>query len=134
MNALKLSSVSQQRMAIPLYPSSLPKRFSIRCRICSYHGRTRPEASGWIAGYDRLDPCIDECSAQPSGVERPIDEKLAACQLVDQHCRAGQIVGLSGQQAKVDQIAEPVGLRHDIGRYPTSRASDGLALSSPFVP
>ena len=32
MNALKLSSVLQQRMAMPLYSLSFPKKFSIRCR------------------------------------------------------------------------------------------------------
>jgi hypothetical protein len=32
MNALKLSSVLQKRMAIPLYSLSFPKKFSIRCR------------------------------------------------------------------------------------------------------
>ena len=32
MNALKLSSVLQQRMAMPLYSFSFPKKFSIRCR------------------------------------------------------------------------------------------------------
>lgn len=32
MKALKLSSVLQQRMAMPLYSLSLPKRFSIRWR------------------------------------------------------------------------------------------------------
>ena len=30
--ALKLSSVLQQRMAMPLYSFSLPKKFSIKCR------------------------------------------------------------------------------------------------------
>ena len=32
MNALKLASVLQQRIAIPLYSLSFPKKFSIRCR------------------------------------------------------------------------------------------------------
>jgi len=32
MKALKLSSVLQQRMAIPLYPLSLPEKLSIRRR------------------------------------------------------------------------------------------------------
>ena len=32
MKALKLSSVLQQRMAIPLYSLSLQKKFSMRCR------------------------------------------------------------------------------------------------------
>jgi hypothetical protein len=32
MNALKLASVLQQRIAIPLYSLSFPKKFSIKCR------------------------------------------------------------------------------------------------------
>jgi hypothetical protein len=32
MNPLKLVSVLQQRVALPLYSLSFPKKFSIRCR------------------------------------------------------------------------------------------------------
>jgi hypothetical protein len=43
-------------------------------------------------------------------------------------------VGLSGQQAEVDQVAEGIGQGHDLGCYAAARASDGLALSPPFEP
>ena len=56
-------------------------------------------------GYDRLDPCLVQRVAQPVRIERPVGEKLAAPQTVDQRRRGAQVVSLSGQQAEVSQVA-----------------------------
>ena len=60
--------------------------------------------------------------------------KLAAPQTVDQRRRGAQVVGLSGQQAEVGQVAERVGQRQDLGGHAAPGAPDGLALSPPFAP
>ena len=70
----------------------------------------------------------------PVGIERPVGEELAAGQPLEQRRRAAQIMSLSGQQAKIDKVAERIGQGHDLGRNTTARASDGLALSPPFAP
>ena len=56
-------------------------------------------------GNDRLDPRPDQRIAQPVRIERPVGEELAAPQTVDQRRRGAQVVGMSGQQAEVGQVA-----------------------------
>lgn len=94
-------------------------------------GRKAAVGLGW---NDRLDADIPQCLAQPVGVESPVGEEPAAPQPFDQRRRCAKVVGLSRQQAEVDQVAERIGQGHDLGRHPATRTSDGLALSPPFAP
>ena len=56
-------------------------------------------------GNDRLDPRPGQRIAQPVRIERPVGEELAARQPTGQRRRAAQVVGVSGQQADVDEVA-----------------------------
>ena len=78
-NALKLVSVLQHLVAIPLYSLSFPKKFSIKVTplvgIAVELGR---EAAVGFGRDDRLNPCVRQRLTQPVRVECSIREKLSA--------------------------------------------------------
>ena len=63
------------------------------------------EAAVRFGRDNRFDFGLRQRLAQPVRVESPIREELSAGQSVDERGRAPQVVGLSGQQPKVDQVA-----------------------------
>ena len=83
---------------------------------------------------DRLDLRRGQGLAQPVGVKGAVCEEVAARQTVDQRRRAAQIVGLAGQEAEVDQVAQSIRQGHDLAGHAAARAPNGLALSPPFAP
>ena len=83
---------------------------------------------------DGLDPCLFQRFADSVGIKRSVGEERAAGVPLDQRRRSAQVVGLPGQQAEIDQVAERIGQGHDLGRYAAARTSDGLALRPPFAP
>jgi len=92
------------------------------------------EAAVGFGWNDGLYFCRSQRLADPVGIERPVGKELAARQSLNQSRRAAQVVGLSGQQAEVDQVAERIGQGHDLAGHAAARAPDGLALSPPFAP
>ena len=135
MKALKLSSVLQQRMAIPLYSLSFPKKFSIRCRHLQV---SRSNSAGnrrlGLGGMTAVIPALVSRSRSQFACKRPIGKELTAGQPLDQRSCPAQVVGLSRQQTEVDQVAKRVGQGHDLAGHTATRAPDGLALSPPFAP
>lgn len=71
---------------------------------------------------------------QPVGIEGSVCKKVIGGQVFDQLRHATQVVGLTGQQTKVDEIAKRVRQRQYLGRDAAPRAPYGLALSPPFAP
>ena len=93
----------------------------------------REPAVGLGRNDDRY-PGTGQPIAQPIRVKRAVGKEVTAVQSLDQRSRAAQVMGLSGQQPEVDQIAKRVGQGHDLAGYTATRAPDGLALSPPFAP
>ena len=94
----------------------------------------RGKAAVGLWRNDRFDPRPGWCRAQPVGIERSVSKKLATGQPSDRRPCAAQIMGLPRQQPKVGQVAKRIGQSHDLGRYPSATAPDGLSLTSPFAP
>ncbi len=72
--------------------------------------------------------------SQPVGVKGSVGQKMIGGQVFDQVRHAAQVVGLAGQQAKVDEVAKRVCERQYFRRDTAPRAPYGLALSPPFAP
>lgn len=71
---------------------------------------------------------------QPVGIEGSVCKKVIGGQVFDQLRHATQVVGLTRQQTKVDEIAKRVRQRQYLGGDATPRTPYGLALSPPFAP
>lgn len=84
--------------------------------------------------YDRDDVAINQVFAQPIRVEGPVCQQMPGGQTADQRICLAQIVGLSGHQAEINEVAERIRQRQYLRRYASTRATNGLALSPPFAP
>jgi len=83
---------------------------------------------------DRSDVAIQQVIAQPIRIKGPVRQQVPGRQISDQRIGLAQIMGLSGHQAKIDEVAERVRQRQYLRGYPPARAPDGLAKSPPFAP
>ena len=84
--------------------------------------------------YDGCDAPFRQVVAQPICVEGPVHQKVSGCQIADQRIGFAQIMGLSGHQAEINEVAERIRQRQYLCRYASARASNGLAKSPPFAP
>ena len=71
---------------------------------------------------------------QPIGIERSVGQQVIGDKLFDQFRHTAQVVGLTRQQAEIDEIAKRVRQRQYLRRDAAARASYGLALSPPLAP
>ena len=67
-------------------------------------------------------------------IKGPVGQHVICVKALDQFRHAAQIVGQSGQKAKVSHVSQRVHQRQYHGRDPTARFPDGLALNPPSAP
>lgn len=71
---------------------------------------------------------------QPVGIEGLVGQKSIEGHVVDQRCDAFEVMSLTRQDNKVEQVSERIDQRHDLGGQSAARAPDGLSVSSPLAP
>ena len=67
-------------------------------------------------------------------IKGPVGQHVICVKTFDQFRHAAQVVGLSGQKAKVSHVSQRVLQRQYLGRHPNARFPDGLARCPPFAP
>ena len=77
--------------------------------------------------YDRNYVTIEQVITQPIRVKGPVRQQLPGGQIADQRLGFAQVMGLSGHQTEVGEVAERVGERQYLRGYPSARATNGLA-------
>ena len=88
-------------------------------------------------GFRRYDCCyaaIFQIISQPIRVKSPISQQMPGGKVADQRIGLAQILGLSGQQAEINEIAECIGQCQNFRRYASTRAPNGLEKRPPFAP
>ena len=84
--------------------------------------------------YDRDDVTFQQVVAQPIRIESPVRQQMPGGEAADQRIGLTQVVGLSGHEAEIDEVAERVCQSQYLVRYTATRTSDGLAKNPPFAP
>ena len=84
--------------------------------------------------YDRRRTTFAQLRPQLVVVKGLVAEEGAERQALDQRCHTLAVVPLARQQDEVDQVAERIDQRDDLGGQPAARAPDGLVLRPPFAP
>ena len=84
--------------------------------------------------YDRNDAAFQQVIAQPIRIESPVRQQMPGGQATDQRIGFAQIVGLSGHQAEIDEVAERIRQGQYLRRYAAAGAANGLARVPPLRP
>lgn len=71
---------------------------------------------------------------QPVSIEGLVGQKRIECYVLDQRCDAFQVMSLTRQENKVEQVSKRIDQRHDLGGQSAARAPDGLSVSPPLAP
>jgi len=129
--ALKLVSVLQQRVAVPLYSFSFPKKFPVRWRHLQVSrsnsaGKRRSDPGGMSASI------LASAGASPGQLAS--NARSARSLPQDSLSMSAAVPRRSWQQRQVDQVAERVGQCLDLGASTAARMPDGLISGSPFAP
>ena len=72
--------------------------------------------------------------SQPVRIKSAVGQQMPGIQTLKQGAGLAQIVCLPRHQAEINEVAERIGQRQNLGGYPASGAPDGLAESPPFAP
>lgn len=94
-------------------------------------GRRSAVAFRWD---DRRDFMCRQSLSQPVGIEGAVGQQVFGGEVLDKLRHAAQVVGLTRQEAEIDQVPKRVRQCQYLGRDAATRAAYGLALSPPFAP
>ena len=83
---------------------------------------------------DRRRAACIELGEEPIGVERLVGQQRIEMHASDQRRDAFDVMRLTRQQEKIEQVSLGVDERNDLGCQSAPRAPDGLMLSPPFEP
>lgn len=78
------------------------------------------------------DATVQQVIAQPIRVKGPVGQQMPGGQAADQCIGLAQIMGLPWHQTEIDEVAERVRQGQFLRRYPSARATNGLAESRVF--
>lgn len=93
----------------------------------------RLQAAAPLADHD-LRPARPQLFVQPVAVKGAVGEQGAEGEPLQQGQHGAGLEMLPGQEHEADQVAEPVGERHDLGRHGAGGAAYSLTESPPFAP